>query len=243
MKKILALLLCLSMTVSVLAGCGGSNAPAETPAADTTAESEEPAAEVEAPAEEASGEKTDVLVWLFSADNMQSYVDSGFVDRVNAAFPEYNVKVEVISGTAADMETQYNAAKMSGAVPDAMYVALTTFASFGTRGEWLKLDDYMNGWEGMDDVMESTLNMCKLSDGYYGIGMAPAPSVFVYRTDMFEAAGLDPEAPPTNWEELADYAQKLTKHMFHRGLHTMPRLMAMSRVLLSTQGSMCFPVP
>lgn len=207
MKKLLALLLCLSMTVSVLAGCGGSEETTQTPAQSTATEQEE--AQAETPAAD-SGEKTDVLVWLFSADNMQSYVDGGFVDRVNEAFPNYNVKVEVISGTAADMETQYNAAKMSGAVPDAMYVALTTFASFGTRGEWLKLDDYMNGWEGMDDVLESTLNMCKLADGYYGIGMAPAPSVFVYRTDMFEAAGLDPEAPPTNWDELAEYAQKLT---------------------------------
>ena len=32
-----------------------------------------------------------------------------------------------------------------------------------------------------------------------------------YNKDMFKAAGLDPEKPPTTWDELAEYAQKLTK--------------------------------
>ncbi|MBQ9990039.1 MAG: extracellular solute-binding protein [Lachnospiraceae bacterium] len=202
MKKLLALLLCMSMAVSALIGCGSSqgSTASETPAS----------AETSAEEGTASGEKTDILVWLFSADNMQAYVDEGFTERVNEAFPDYNVTVEVIAGTAADMETQYNAAKMSGQVPDVMYVALTTFASFGTRGEWLTLDSYMSDWEGMNDVMEATLNICKLPEGYAGVGMAPAPSVFVYRADMFEAAGLDPDTPPTNWEELAEYAEKLT---------------------------------
>ena len=214
MRKLLALLLCTCMAVTTLVGCGTSEEPKETtsqetPKQTTSQETTKQTTSQESPVEETS-EKTDVLVWLFAADNMQAYVDGGFTDRVNEAFPQYNVKVEVIAGTAADMETQYNAAKMSGAVPDAMYVVLSTFASFGTRGEWLNLDSYMSDWEGMEDVMEASLNMGKLADGYAGVGMAPAPSVFVYRSDMFEAAGLDPDAPPTNWEELAEYAEKLT---------------------------------
>ena len=32
-----------------------------------------------------------------------------------------------------------------------------------------------------------------------------------YRKDMFEAAGLDPESPPRNWDELRQYSEQLTQ--------------------------------
>ena len=36
-----------------------------------------------------------------------------------------------------------------------------------------------------------------------------------YRKDMFEAAGLDPESPPQSWDELRQYAEKLTQGNQH----------------------------
>ena len=35
---------------------------------------------------------------------------------------------------------------------------------------------------------------------------------YCYRRDLFAAAGLDPDRPPETWDELYDYAQKLTSH-------------------------------
>lgn len=35
------------------------------------------------------------------------------------------------------------------------------------------------------------------------------PEVLVYRKDFFKEAGLDPNHPPANWDELAAYAKKL----------------------------------
>lgn len=156
------------------------------------------------------GAEVDLLVWFCNADNMDKYKEEGLVDRLKEAYPNYNVTVEVIPGTAADFETQYNAAKMSGQAPDVSYLTLTSFASLGTRGEFLQLDEYMAEWETKDGVMQAALDMGRVGDGYGGIGMTPAPVALFYRADMFEAAGLDPEAPPTNWEELAEYAEKLT---------------------------------
>lgn len=51
-KKIISLLLCVSMVAALTVGCGGSEEAAETPAEETEA----PAEEAEAPAEEATGE-------------------------------------------------------------------------------------------------------------------------------------------------------------------------------------------
>ena len=53
-KRILALVLAMSMTVAMLAGCGAKEEPAEAPVAEETVEEEAPAEEVvEEPAEEA----------------------------------------------------------------------------------------------------------------------------------------------------------------------------------------------
>jgi len=35
--------------------------------------------------------------------------------------------------------------------------------------------------------------------------------ILYYRTDLFREAGLDPEKPPTTWDELVEYAKVLTK--------------------------------
>ena len=34
--------------------------------------------------------------------------------------------------------------------------------------------------------------------------------ILYYNKAMFEAAGLDPEAPPKNWDEIIEYGKKLT---------------------------------
>jgi multiple sugar transport system substrate-binding protein len=155
-------------------------------------------------------EKTKITFWTITSDNMEPFLAGGFEARFEAAYPQYDLVVEIIPGTAADFETQYNAAKMSGMTPDVAYLTLTSFASLGTRGEFIALDDYINAWDSKDDILEASLNMGKTGESFSGIGCAPAPVLLMYRTDMFEAAGLDPDKPPTNWEELADYAEKLT---------------------------------
>jgi ABC-type glycerol-3-phosphate transport system substrate-binding protein len=44
-----------------------------------------------------------------------------------------------------------------------------------------------------------------------GLAFFPAPEILTYRKDYFKEAGLDPEKPPTTWEELEQDAEKLTK--------------------------------
>ncbi|MFQ9802023.1 MAG: extracellular solute-binding protein [Clostridia bacterium] len=48
-------------------------------------------------------------------------------------------------------------------------------------------------------------------DEIYGIALFHHAFIFAYRKDLFEKAGLDPEAPPKTWDELKEYAYKLTE--------------------------------
>ena len=46
----------------------------------------------------------------------------------------------------------------------------------------------------------------------WGIPFQRSTIVLYYNKEMFKEAGLDPNHPPATWQEMAEYAQKMTKH-------------------------------
>ncbi len=52
----------------------------------------------------------------------------------------------------------------------------------------------------------------KLNGKYWGLPTAVRALALFWNKDLFKEAGLDPNKPPRTWEQLQDYAVKLTKH-------------------------------
>lgn len=61
-----------------------------------------------------------------------------------------------------------------------------------------------------EEYAETAWTGAQIDGKQYGIPLDIHPLVFYYNKDMFKAAGLDPEAPPTNREEFVAAAKKLT---------------------------------
>src|SRR5690606_19626384 len=57
---------------------------------------------------------------------------------------------------------------------------------------------------------EMIRQMAYLDGVAYGPVSDASPTVLYYNKDMFREAGLDPERPPETWEELIEYADRLT---------------------------------
>ena len=55
------------------------------------------------------------------------------------------------------------------------------------------------------------LHLGEAEGRYYGIPYTVDLSGLVWNKELFREAGLDPERPPETWDELIEYAQKLTK--------------------------------
>ncbi len=73
------------------------------------------------------------------------------------------------------------------------------------------IDRFVSAWEGKDDFVASSLDAGVYEGVSYGIPFHATPNLMMYRKDYFAEAGLDPERPPKTWEELSDYAVRLTK--------------------------------
>jgi multiple sugar transport system substrate-binding protein len=108
-------------------------------------------------------------------------------------------------------EAKLKAAQATGTAPQILYVNYATAIAQADQGLYMPLDDLIDPtlWE---DVYDSVEEMCSAGGKHYLVPHHVEPySLLFYRKDMFEAAGLDPNAPPKSWAELKDYAQKLTK--------------------------------
>lgn len=78
-----------------------------------------------------------------------------------------------------------------------------------------KMDDFINGEDGisqeeLNDIYPALRIYASWRGTMYSMPMEATNLALLYNKDMFKAAGLDPEHPPKNWNELHEYSRKLT---------------------------------
>ena len=182
MKKYLALLLALAM-VFALCACGGSAAPAETPAPESAAPAEETPAE---PTEKAPEDYTGNLV-VYSPHDADP-LNAG-VEMFRQAYP--NINVEVIAAGTGEL-CQRVVAESANPQGDVLWGGgADTLAAY---------TDYFAPYVcANDDVIDEAY---KDANDLW-IGESPLPMVFIYNKTLIDEADV-----PTTWEGLCDESLK-----------------------------------
>ncbi len=78
-----------------------------------------------------------------------------------------------------------------------------------------KMDDFIKGADGisqedLNDIYPALRTYASYRGTLYSIPMEATNLALLYNKDMFKQAGLDPEHPPKDWNELRDFTKKLT---------------------------------
>lgn len=185
MKKYLALLLALAM-VFALCACGGSTAPAETPAPESAAPAEEAPAEPAEPAEKAPEDYTGNLV-VYSPHDADP-LNAG-VEMFRQTYP--NINVEVIAAGTGEL-CQRVVAESANPQGDVLWGGgADTLAAY---------TDYFAPYVcANDDVIDEAY---KDANDLW-IGESPLPMVFIYNKTLIDEADV-----PTTWEGLCDESLK-----------------------------------
>ena len=210
LKKLICVLLGTAMVLG-MAGCGGKGTE-ELVSKDETPKTEQDSKTLKESAEEevSAGEKVK-LTFLRAGTDAEKKV---FWDKVITDFEMANPDIEIEyqeCGYGDDFETKLNTGFASGTAPD---VIDFTLASMGVRvplGQYAALDEFTKDWDGREDYMESALNLGTIDGTLYGIATQPDVRLLLYNKELFEEAGLDPEGPPSTWEELGEYHKKVVK--------------------------------
>lgn len=135
---------------------------------------------------------------------------AAFDERVaafEAANPDIDVEAEEYEWEAATFASQL----AGGTLPDVFEIPLTDAKTLVANGQLANLQDELATLPYADQFNEELLEAGKGEDGdVYAI---PAKSIYGvalhYNRALFEQAGLDPDSPPTTWDEVREHAKQI----------------------------------
>ena len=197
MKKLLALLLALTM-VFALCACGQTAAPAESAA---------PAEESAAPEAPAADEITlDVIICQYGPNTQDWFLGTGmngtnFVDKFEAENPGIKLNLEVVSWN--DVYTVVDTRIASNQAPDILNIDV--FANYANEGLLEPVSQYCPE-ELYNDFFPSFIEQSVIDGTVWAVPDLASARALYYNVDMFEEVGIE---VPTTWAELEDASQAI----------------------------------
>jgi len=191
-RKAAALTAAASLLSFGLAACGGAE-PESEPKGEGQGAVEDPT------------EPTEVTFfsWIGNQPEMKK-----LASEFEAEHPNITIKFENVP---AEQAAQVLSTRIAGNnAPDVAYVNASDTADYASRGAAADLANYIERSEVVepDDYVQAFKTFVTYDDKMWGLPMGGETTGLFYRTDMFEAAGI--EGPPETWEEFEQTAAALT---------------------------------
>lgn len=205
MRKRMSWMMAVLATAAIAAGCsGGETTDTAGSSADNAATEAGESGET-APA----GDATEVIFWSSMSGGMGETLDK-IVSDYNASQDAVHVTVE-FQGNYYDMAAKLQAAVTSGEIPHVAQLEMGRTKMFADYGVLQDMTD-LAAESGLDLSMfyPGLMNSCDWGEGVYALPFNRSTPMFYYNKDMFTEVGLDPEDPPETWDELQEYAAKLS---------------------------------
>ena len=153
--------------------------------------------------------KSEVVFWQQQFEPYQQTWFKKYVDKFNSSQDKVHVTLQVVPGDA--WAQKLKTAQAAGKQPDVATTNYGGIAAGVVNGAFAPLDDLLPA-ESFSDIKENVASFVTIDGQHYAYPMLVEPStVLYYRTDLVEAAGLDPNSPPKTWDELLDWSAKLTQ--------------------------------
>jgi multiple sugar transport system substrate-binding protein len=125
------------------------------------------------------------------------------VDVWNAQNPDVQVEVNTSTGSN-DIVAKLSAAKEAGTLPDLSNTSYENLPNLVVNGIAADITDVMADYK--DEITPAAWNLTTFDDVNYAVPQGTGPMFLYYRTDLFEAAGIE---VPTTWDEYAEAARTL----------------------------------
>jgi multiple sugar transport system substrate-binding protein len=196
-----ALVMAGTLSIGLLAACSSDDDPTtDTP---TGSASGEPSASVDA------NEPVTIKVagLLPTADEAAKGQLADRVKSFEAKYPNITVEPEDYEWKNSTFTTQL----AGGTLPNVFEIPLTDGKTLIENGQLADIDQYVKALPYGADFNPALLANGQGSDGK--IYAVPAKSIYAvalhYNRNLFQQAGLDPDKPPTTWDEVRQYAKQI----------------------------------
>lgn len=210
MKKALSILLVLAMVCSLLAACGSQQASQEETPAETKAAAAEPAKKEE------GGVTTITVLRPGDQDKVASFMEPA-VEAFEKENPDIHVEImyESWAGWIQTYPTYFEA----NTQPDVVFWWDNKLHDSSANSHLVDLTPYLSE-ELVNKIPQGVWDLTDPGDmdGLYYVPSSVDTFVLYYNKDVFAEAGLDPESPPTTWDELLAAAKAIKENTGKAGL-------------------------
>lgn len=163
--------------------------------------------------EQDTGSRTTVVFW-------HSFVSSTIpalnklLQRFEDEHPDIHIKAQYIPSGDALIQKLITAIQ-SNTAPDISWIHADYLEDLVTADAIYQMDAFIHGENGlseeeMSDIYPSLKQLSSWRGTLYSLPMEATNLGLLYNKEHFRQAKLDPEKPPATWQELKDYALKLT---------------------------------
>ncbi len=127
---------------------------------------------------------------------------------VEAYNESHENQIELTVQPSDNYQQLVGAAAGGDSLPDLLAADVVYSPNYVEQGLFLDITDRVGALEFVDDLTPAHSAAASDADGStFGVPFIVDSSVFVYNKDLYAAAGLDPEAPPTSFEEVYAHAE------------------------------------
>ena len=128
-----------------------------------------------------------------------------------AQFEDEHPDIDVI-GVEYEWEGPTFAVQLAGgSLPDVFTVPFTDAKTLLENDQLMDVTDEMDELGYTDSFNPIILDAVTGEDGHiFGFPRQAYANALSYNRELFEAAGLDPDSPPTTWDEVREYAKQIT---------------------------------
>jgi multiple sugar transport system substrate-binding protein len=144
----------------------------------------------------------------------------GAIDLYNeeAANSGKNIQVNFTTVPGDQMVTKLRTGLASNSQPDVMSIDLIQCPYFNSIGAFTDLTDRFSELPYSEEFSVGMLQLGDYEGQQYQLPFAADDSALIWNQDIFEQAGLDPNTPPANWDELVAFAVQATNAPDHYGI-------------------------
>ena len=197
-----------ALTVA-LAACGGSTATPTAAPASQPAATEAPAASTPAASDANAGHQpVTITVGALRPGVTQEAVDALYeqISEFQAKYPWITVNPEEYNWTAPT----FTAALAAGTLPDVFTIPFTDGKGLIANHQIVNIDDRIRALGYADKFNPNVLVNGQDADGkIYAVPTAAYGMSLTYNRSLFTQAGLDPNSPPTTWDEVRTAAKAI----------------------------------
>jgi len=156
--------------------------------------------------QEISAEGETLTVWIMEGTNPDA--KPFFADLSKAFKDETGATLDVQFVPWAEAHNKFVNAIAGGTTPDVAEVGTTWTPEFADAGALMDLSQPVEEAGIKDELVPGLVDAGTVDGGLYGMPWYAGVRSIVYRTDVFDQAGVQ---PPTSWDELVQVGEQLKK--------------------------------